>query len=154
MNPDRTSAHPTSSRLPSGAVSDGWTLCAGAVIVDDEERLLLVRRAHEPYAGSWSLPSGRAEPGETARQAARREVVEETGLEVEVGELLGVVFREHAPAGLRYEIHDFAARVVSGTARAADDADEVGWFTHQQLSTLPTSPGLLSALRDFGVLAH
>lgn len=123
------------------------------MIVDDQGRLLLVRRGHEPYAGSWSLPSGRAEPGETARQAARREVIEETGLEVEVGELLGVVFREHAAGGQRYEIHDFAARVVGGTARAADDADEVGWFTPLELSTLPTSPGLLSALRDFGVLA-
>jgi ADP-ribose pyrophosphatase YjhB (NUDIX family) len=134
-------------------VSDGWTLCAGAVILDDEGRLLLVRRGHAPYAGSWSLPSGRAEPGESARQAARREVIEETGLDVDVGELLGVVFREDAAAGLRYEIHDFAARVVAGTAHAADDADELGWFTPQELIALPTSPGLLSALRDFGVLA-
>lgn len=129
-----------------------WTLCAGAVVVDDDGRLLLVRRGHAPFAGSWSLPSGRAEPGESARQAARREVAEETGLDVVVEDLLGVVYREHPPAGVRYEILDFTCTVVAGTPRAGDDADDLGWFSPDEVAELATSPGLLAALHDFGVL--
>ncbi len=118
----------------------------------DDGRLLLVRRGHAPFAGSWSLPSGRAEPGESARQAARREVAEETGLDVVVEDLLGVVYREHLPAGVRYEILDFRCTVVAGTPRAGDDADDLGWFSPDEVATLVTSPGLLAALHDFGVL--
>jgi 8-oxo-dGTP diphosphatase len=130
---------------------EGWTLCAGGVLVDGSGRVLLVRRGHEPYAGRWSLPSGRAEPGEDVREAASREVLEETGLDVEVDELLGVVRRQDAAGEFHYEIHDFACRIVGGTLVAGDDAAEVGWFTEAQMAELPLSPGLLGALRDFGV---
>jgi len=114
-------------------------------------RVLLVRRGHEPYTGRWSLPSGRAEPGEDVQEAASREVLEETGLDVEVGELLGVVRRQDPAGEFHYEIHDFACRVVGGRLVAGDDAAEVGWFTEAQMAELPLSPGLLRALRDFGV---
>ena len=134
------------------AVGDQWTLCAGGVVVDDEGQVLLVRRGHAPYAGTWSLPSGRVEPGEDLVTAAAREVAEETGLTVSVGELLGVVHRED-PAGIyRYEIHDFACVVTAGTPRAGDDATDLGWFTGEEIAVLPTSPGLMDALRDFGVI--
>lgn len=128
-----------------------WTLCAGGVLLDDGGRVLLVRRGHEPYAGRWSLPSGRAEPGEDVRDAAAREVLEETGLAVEVTALLGVVRRQDPAGTVHYEIHDFACRVISGTLRAGDDAAEVGWFSEQQMAQMSLSPGLLAALRDFGV---
>jgi len=130
---------------------EDWTLCAGGVLVDDAGRVLLVRRGHEPYTGRWSLPSGRAEPGEDVQEAASREVLEETGLDVEVGELLGVVRRQDPAGEFHYEIHDFACRVVGGRLVAGDDAAEVGWFTEAQMAELPLSPGLLRALRDFGV---
>ena len=133
-------------------VDEKWTLCAGGVVVDDSGRILLVRRGHAPYEGSWSLPSGRAEPGETPAQAARREMAEETGLDVSVGTLLGVVHREDPGGQYRYEIHDFACTVTGGTPHADDDADAIGWFTGEQIVRLPTSPGLVEALRDFGVL--
>lgn len=113
--------------------------------------MLLVRRGHAPYAGTWSLPSGRAEPGETVRAAAMREVFEETGLVVQVDELLGVVRRQDPAGTVHYEIHDFACRIVSGTLVPGDDADEAGWFSESQMADLELSPGLLGALRDFGV---
>lgn len=134
-------------------MADGtWTLCAGGVVTDEDGRLLLVRRGHDPFRGSWSLPSGRAEPGEHAQEAARREVLEETGLVVKVGSRLGVVHRRDPAGTQRYEIHDFACQVVGGTLAAGDDADDVGWFTADQVAALPLTPGLLDALRDFDVL--
>ena len=117
---------------------------------DEEGRLLLVRRGHEPFAGTWSLPSGRNRPGEAPREAAAREVLEETGLVVEVGDLLGVVRREAGPH--HYEIHDFACRPVGGRLQAGDDAAEVAWVAPGDLDDLTLSPGLRGALRDFGVL--
>jgi ADP-ribose pyrophosphatase YjhB (NUDIX family) len=146
----------TTTGAPARTVDDvperAWTLCAGGVLVDDAGRVLLVRRGHDPYAGTWSLPSGRVEPGEDVRAGASREVREETGLEVEVHDLLGVVRRQD-PAGIHhYEIHDFACRVVGGRLSAGDDADDVGWFSEAEMAEMALSPGLLVALRDFGVL--
>jgi ADP-ribose pyrophosphatase YjhB (NUDIX family) len=140
------------ARSGQGQSSDGtWTLCAGGVLTDSAGRVLLVRRGHAPYAGTWSLPSGRAEPGETVRAAATREVFEETGLVVEVDDLLGVVRRQDPAGTVHYEIHDFACRIVGGTLVPGDDADEAGWFSESQMADLELSPGLLGALRDFGV---
>ena len=67
--------------------------CVGAVIKDDQGRLLLIKRGHEPGAGLWSIPGGRIEPGETDAEALVREMQEETGLAVEAGPLLGGVRR-------------------------------------------------------------
>lgn len=121
-------------------------------MIDEHGRILLVLRGHEPYAGHWSLPSGRREPDEDAAAAAAREVLEETGLVVEVGELLGVLRRQDAMGRHHYEVHDFACRVVGGSLRAGDDAADARWFAPDELSTLVLSPGLLEALRGFGVL--
>jgi 8-oxo-dGTP diphosphatase len=67
--------------------------CVGAVIKDDQGRLLLIKRGHEPGAGLWSLPGGRIEAGETDAEALVREMREETGLAVQVGPLVGRVRR-------------------------------------------------------------
>jgi 8-oxo-dGTP diphosphatase len=120
--------------------------CAGAVVRDDDGRLLLVRRANDPSRGLWSLPGGRVEPGETAAQAAAREVGEETGLDVTVGALLGT-----ADLGA-YVVDDFAAVVNGGALRAGDDASEAAWFTVEETTALPLTPGLLGFLRSCGVV--
>ena len=125
--------------------------CVGAVVHDDAGRLLLVRRANPPAQGTWSLPGGRVEPGEDDAAAVVREVAEETGLLVEAGEVVGVVERD-APGGGIYVIADLACRVVSGTPAAGDDASEAGWFAAAEVAVLPTSPGLVAALREWGVL--
>ncbi|HEX4654196.1 MAG TPA: NUDIX domain-containing protein [Mycobacteriales bacterium] len=117
--------------------------CAGAVVRDATGRLLLIRRGRPPAAGLWSLPGGRIEPGETAAEAAAREVREETGLEVEIGPV--VITAVIWDGG--YRVQDFAARVVGGELRAGDDAVDVRWVDESDLATLPLSPGLLDELR-------
>jgi 8-oxo-dGTP diphosphatase len=129
MSPDRLVGKPSP------------TLCAGAVIRDDEGRLLLVRRGRAPSAGLWSVPGGRLEAGETPQEAAVREVREETGLEVALGQLLATV-----EIG-EFLVHDFAAEVVGGQLQAGDDASEVRWCSFDEAALLPLTPGLLDELR-------
>ncbi len=129
--------------------------CVGGIVVDDRGRLLLVQRGQEPAKGSWSVPGGRIEPGETPAEATAREVLEETGLEVTVGRLVGTVERD-APDGSVFVIHDFTCRLpghVDGSGvRAATDADDAGWFSPEQVRALPCAPGLVEALEEWGVL--
>lgn len=120
--------------------------CAGAVVRDETGRLLLVRRAHAPDAGLWSLPGGRLEPGETAEQAAAREVAEETGLQVVIGTALCRV----TLAG--YVVDDFAATVTGGRLSAGDDALEARWCTPAELGQLHLTAGLYDELRRMGAL--
>ena len=128
---------------------------AGAVVRDDQDRLLLVRRGREPGLGRWSLPGGRVEPGESPEQAAVREVEEETGLRVVVTGLAGSVERA-GPGDVLYEIEDYYARVEPGgdPARpvAGDDALEADWFPLHRLDTLELVDGLTDALEEWGLL--
>jgi 8-oxo-dGTP diphosphatase len=111
----------------------------GAIIID-QERVLLVKRGHEPLAGSWSIPGGVLEIGETLRQAAVREAFEETGLTVEVGELLGVYDRILPDADGRTRYHyvliDFLCRRIAGDLHPAGDAAEARWFTRKEVAQL------------------
>jgi len=116
-------------------------VCAGAVVRDADGRLLLIRRGHAPSMGLWSLPGGRVEPEESPVQAAAREVLEETGLQVEVGDLLASVRIGD------YLVHDFAAVVVGGTLRAGDDATDARWCSFDEAELLPLTPGLLGEVR-------
>jgi ADP-ribose pyrophosphatase YjhB (NUDIX family) len=129
--------------------------CVGGIVRDDAGRLLLVRRRNEPARGLWSVPGGRVEDGESDADATEREVLEETGLRVLVGALAGSVDRD-APDGAVYVIRDYlcapAPDADTTVVRAGDDAADVGWFTEDELDGLPCSPGLLEALREWGVL--
>jgi 8-oxo-dGTP diphosphatase len=111
----------------------------GAVIVENN-RALLIRRAHAPLLGEWSLPGGVLECGETLRDAAVREAREETGLVVEVGEMLGVYERvirsDDARVRYHYVLIDFLCRAVGGDLKAGSDAADVRWFTRDELPVL------------------
>ena len=108
----------------------------GAIIIE-RDRVLLVKRAHPPIQGQWSIPGGVLEVGEMVREAAIREAREETGLIVEPGELLGVYDRILRDPEKRVQYHyvliDFLCRAVGGELQAATDATEVRWFTREDL---------------------
>lgn len=111
----------------------------GAIIIEGD-RVLLVKRAHPPIQGQWSIPGGVLEVGEMVREAAVREAREETGLIVEPGELLGVYDRILRDPQHRVQYHyvliDFLCRPVGGELLAASDAAEVQWFVREQLPAL------------------
>jgi len=121
------------------------------VIKDERGRLLLIKRGHEPGAGLWSLPGGRIEPGETDAEALVREMLEETGLTVEPGRLIGSVKRPGRDGDV-IDIRDYAATVVSGTLRAGDDAADARWVSVADLGSLAVTEGLLEALAAWRVL--
>lgn len=102
----------------------------GAVIVRGG-RALIVRRAHEPRKGEWSLPGGLLELGESLADAARREVREETGLEVELGPIIETFDRVHRDAEGRIRYHfvivDFVCWSDDGEPVAGSDAEDVAW---------------------------
>ena len=107
----------------------------GAIIIEDA-RVVLVKRAHPPLQAEWSIPGGVLEVGELVREAAVREVREETGLRVEPGELLGVYDRVLRNAEQRVQYHyvliDFLCRRVAGVLTASSDAAEVRWFRREE----------------------
>jgi len=111
----------------------------GAVIVKDDQALL-IRRGTAPLLGEWSLPGGVLECGETLRDAVAREAREETGLTVEVGELLGVYERvirsDDGRVRYHYVLLDYLCRAVGGELAAGSDAAEVGWFREEELNAL------------------
>jgi 8-oxo-dGTP diphosphatase len=120
--------------------------CVGAIIHDRLGRLLLVKRAHEPEKGKWSLPGGRVEHGETDHSAVQREVFEETGLSVTVGALVGRVFRP-APHGT-YEILDYSCWSSEEELSAGDDAADAIWADSATFATLETNGALTGGLRE------
>ncbi|WP_336208121.1 NUDIX hydrolase [Nonomuraea sp. LPB2021202275-12-8] len=125
--------------------------CVGAIVFDASRRLLVIRRGRPPGAGLWSLPGGRVEPGETDAAALTREVMEETGLRVSVGELAGTVDRPGL-GGDTYVIRDYLATVTGGSLAAGDDAADARWCAHEELVRLPLTDGLLETLTRWRVL--
>jgi 8-oxo-dGTP diphosphatase len=121
-----------------------------------EDALLLVRRGRGPAAGEWSLPGGRIELGEDAREAVVREVAEETGLEVVVSGFAGWAERIDLDADPPYHfvILDFLVDVLDPTQvpRAGDDAAEVDWVPVDDLAELRLVDGPTEFLTDAGIL--
>jgi len=107
----------------------------GALLVDGEGRLLLVRRARDPYGGTWDVPGGFLEEAEHPLDALRRDLREETGLDVEPVEFVGIWLDRYgdgpdSPTTLNSY---WTARIRGGEPEAGDDASELRWFPRDQL---------------------
>lgn len=115
-----------------------------SVAVWRDGRVLLVKRGRPPNEGLWALPGGRVEKGERLAEAARREVREETGLDVEVGrqiDMAEIIGKDaHGPAELHFVVLVFAGRYGGGEAVAGDDAAEVRWVAPAEFSGLTMTP--------------
>lgn len=123
-------------------------IAVGAVVVRDGH-LLMVQRDTEPGRGLWSVPGGRLETGEYLNDAVVREVQEETGLSVQVGELLGILEVVGDP---HYVILDFVATTGDDqTPQAGDDVANVRWVPLDEVSALECTPRLRETLRGWGV---
>jgi 8-oxo-dGTP diphosphatase len=118
-------------------------VAVGVVVHDGEGRLLLVRRGVEPAAGKWALPAGFVDAGEDPRAAARREALEETGLEVAVGRVIDV-YPGDPGSGVTFFL-SFEAELLGGTLTAGDDATDVGFFGPDALPDLAFASTLHAA---------
>lgn len=121
-----------------------------SVAVFRGDEVLLVQRGKGIYRGAWSLPGGAVELGETAVEAARRELMEETELlasGLTLSDVADAILRDSSGAAVtHYAIAVFAARGFSGTLAAAADAMDAGWFGHEDRKGLQRTPGLEAAI--------
>jgi ADP-ribose pyrophosphatase YjhB (NUDIX family) len=110
------------------------------VVVWHQDRVLLVRRGKAPRSGQWSLPGGAQRLGETLAEAARREVEEEVGLEVTLGDIVATLdLIERDPQDrvrYHYTLVDFVAEAPSGALRPGSDAADARWFTIAEVEAL------------------
>ena len=131
-------------------------LAVAAIVFDAAGRVLLVERGRPPGVGLWSVPGGRVEHGESLAAAVAREVLEETGLAIEVGPLVEVIERllTGADGAYHYVILDFLAAPITTDAtdapaaapRGADDARAARWVDAAELATLPLTDGLIPVI--------
>ena len=120
----------------------------GVVIVDDQDRLLVIQRGEGVGKGQWAVPGGKVRWGETWREAAKREALEETGLTVEVGPVIwtGEAIGPGRPPAWHFSLVDFRAEVVGGDLRAGDDAVDVRWVPLREVRDYPLVPTMFSLL--------
>lgn len=126
----------TNTQIPRVAV--------GALVLNGD-RALLVQRKNPPAAGKWAIPGGKVEWGEPMAETARREVLEETGIDIETGEIIytfdRIVRDETGEITFHYVIIDYLAVPVDPTAEPvpADDALAAKWVSAAEMESLPTT---------------
>jgi 8-oxo-dGTP diphosphatase len=108
---------------------------AAVALIEQDGKVLLVRRVMNPERGKWTIPGGFVDAGEDPRRAAVRECLEETNLQVEVTDLLDALFTSEHPRSASI-ILAFRARVVGGKLQAGDDADGIGFFGPSEMPEL------------------
>ena len=122
----------------------------GGVVVRDG-RALIIKRAHEPRRGEWSIPGGTVELGEPLADAVRRELREETGLEVIVGPVIEMFDRIHRDGDGRIRYHfviiDYLCEAPAGEPVAGTDAEAVAWVTGEELESYDVNAHALAVIR-------
>jgi len=122
------------------------------VVVLKDDEVLLVRRGNEPRRGSWSLPGGAVELGETVRQAAEREISEECGVEIRATEVIEVLDAISPDGSGRIRFHyvltELLAEYISGVPSAHSDALEARWFELDELAGLDILPMSVRIIRE------
>ena len=125
------------------------TLAVGAIVIHDDS-LLMVLRGREPNKGLWTVPGGRVEAGEYLADALKREVREETGIDIQVGDLLGVL--ERRGDDHHFVILDFLAQPRADTTlTASDDAADARWVPLTEVAKLDCTPRFVETLRGWGI---
>ena len=128
----------------------GPELCVGAVVVRDSS-ILLIRRGNPPGEGLWSVPGGRVQRGESLAEAVRRELQEETGLDGEVGEVVG--WTELIGRRRHFVIVDYRVSVApDATPVAGSDAADAAWVAFGDLGEWDLVDGLLQFLADHRII--
>lgn len=144
MNSESSNVYPATPRVGVGAI----TVKGGKV--------LLVKRGIEPSKGLWAIPGGTLKLGETLQECAAREIWEETGIRIKVGDSVYVFDFLERDDKRKIKFHfivvDFAAEYLSGEPQGADDALEAHWLSPAELSELPVAKNTLKALRSIGFL--
>jgi 8-oxo-dGTP diphosphatase len=133
-------------------------LGVGGVVIH-EAKVLLIRRASEPLKGEWSIPGGLVELGEKLLDAVKREVLEETGLVVDPGEVLELfdsIWKD--PDGrcqYHYVLVDYLCRMIGGNLQAASDVSEACWVAKEELEKFGLRPATLGVIhKAFATLSR
>ncbi|AWR97014.1 NUDIX domain-containing protein [Acidianus sulfidivorans JP7] len=121
-------------------------VAVGGVIIDDN-KVLLIKRSKPPNQGDWAIPGGKVEYGESIFDAVKREMKEETNLDVIPVELLAVV--QIIKEGFHYIILDFVCKVNSGELKASSDALDARFFSMEEIRKLQVSPTTLDMLEKY-----
>ncbi len=133
----------------------GKPLVGVGVLIREGDKYMLIRRMAEPDAGLWSIPGGMVELGERATEAAKREALEETGLNVEIEEVLSVVDKIIVDDEERIKHHfvivDYLAEVRGGKLKASSDASDARWVKASEFPGYGLSPILVQLLREKGL---
>ena len=131
-------------------------LVAVSAVIKKNNSLLLVKREYEPAKGMWSIPGGLVDLGEKVRDAIVREVEEETGLNIEVGDLIDVIdnieYDTSDTPRFHYIIISFLVEPLGGRLRGSKEASEVKWFTFKEIENLQITNTAKRLFRTLGFL--
>jgi 8-oxo-dGTP diphosphatase len=110
-----------------------------AAVIERDGKYLACRRAeHKSLAGLWEFPGGKVEPGETDQHALRREILEELGVEISVGEYLATSLNK--AGDLDIELVAYVAQLADGDVTASSDHDELRWLMANELESVEWAP--------------